>query len=686
MIKDTVCRLCSTCCPVEAHIENSRLVKAHRKSPLPESKRLPCPKLAQAPEITYSPLRLKKPLVRDNVEQDFKETSWDEALGRVSEKFLQCKKEHGAQSIAWLRGMAADWGSPWDYANRLMNALGSPNSIGNGSVCHVAREMAHNFTYGAMALPQPGASKCILIWGKNDINTCPPAGEAILKARREGAALIVVDPIRTPFAEIADIWLQIKPGHDGWLALAMINEIIENSLYDKDFVRDHTIGFSELKEAARDFPSEKVAKDLWLTPEEIKKAARLYATTRPACIVEGNGLDMQLNTFQATRAVSCLRALSGNLDKPGGDFMPQPVPMRPMQLAQRVPQDVFPVTREYDLFNSFHPTWGLHAQSCLVDAILEEKPYPVRTLMVQSGNPVVTMTDSARVEKAFKKLDFMVAMDLFMNRTAQLAHVVLPSAGCFEKTQLNRAYTRNSPVILQDQVIDCVGESWPDWKIIFELARRLGLGPDFPWESVDQAIDFQLEPSGITVDKLRQNPGGVRTGELCFEKHLSNGFPTPSGKVEFTSERLASNRQPAVPFSDGGIENPISFSEQKEEYNMVGISGERCARYTHSQFRGIPGLNKKQAKGQVDIHPDDAAQKGIQDQDDLEVSTPRGRIRMKARISQVVHPGSVMIAWGWGELGRELSLNNLTDDDRRDPVTATPSNRSFWCRVEKVSS
>ena len=686
MKQDTVCRLCSACCPVEADIEDGLLKNARRKSFLPEGKRVQCPKLKAAPEIVASRDRILTPLIRDSRGPDsgFREATWDEALDRVASNFLRLKAELGPEGVAWLRGMAADWGAPWDYANRLMNAFGSPNSIGNGSVCHVAREMAHNFTYGAMTLPQPKNSKCILVWGKNDRNTAPGAYEAIQHARQNGAKLIVVDPVKTSLAAMADIWLQIKPGHDGPLAMAMIHEIIAGHLYDAEFVSEQTTGFQALQEAAESYSPDSVAHRLWLSPEAIREAARLYARTRPACIIDGNGLDMQLQTFQATRAVSILRALTGNLDRDGGDFIPQPVPMRNIQLKQRLPRDVTPVTHEYPLFDEFHPTWGRHAQSCLVDAMVDHRPYPVKMLVVQSGNPAVTMTDSNRVVQGLQNLDFLVVIDLFMTRTAQLADVILPASSCFEKTQLNRASMRNSPVILQNRVMEPRGQSWPDWKIVFELGRRLGLNEEFPWQTVEEAIDYQLEPSGITVDSLRQNPEGIRAEPLEFEKHRARGFETPSGKVELFSDRLLEHGHSPVPFLYGEHSQPISFAGEIPDDPLIGMSGERPNRFTHTQFHTIPSLIRSEPEGFVEIHQDDAAQRAIDNNDLVQVETPRGQVRMKARISDRVHPGSILIAWGWGDVDPEASLNRLTDDDQRDPITGTPSSRSFMCSVSRA--
>ncbi|HAA03224.1 MAG TPA: formate dehydrogenase, partial [Syntrophobacteraceae bacterium] len=681
----TVCRLCSSCCPVEVEIENNRLVATERASFLPPEQRWPCPKLRAAADIVYSPARLRKPLVREKTGagHEFRETSWDEALGIVAERFSHFKAAHGAHSVCWLRGMAADWGAPWDYANRLMHAYGSPNSIGNGSVCHVGREMAHVYTYGAMTVPQAKTSKCILVWGKNDLHTNPQAADAILYARQQGARLIVVDPIRTRLAAMADLWLQVKPGHDGLLVMAMIHEIIANGLYDADFVRDWTVGFAELQTAASKFSPEAVAPDIWVDPDEIRQAARLYATTKPACIIDGNGLDMQLNVFQDTRAVCILRALTGNLDQPGGDFIPQPVPARNIQLKDRLPQGTVPITRDYPLFNTFHSTWGLHAQSCLIDAIIDEVPYPIRMLVVQSGNPAVTMTDSTRVRKAFEKLGFMVAIDPFMTQTARYAHVVLPASSCFEKTQLNRAYLRNNLVILQEQVIDCQGDSWPDWKITFELARRMGLEREFPWQTVEEAIDYQLEPAGITVAALRENPAGIAAAEIAYHKYHTGGFATPSGKVELYSQRLQQHGHEPVPYLQGWRGNPISFADRSGEFPLIGISGARPSRFTHSQFHNIPSLLGRKPEAQVDIHPLDASDRDITSGDLLRIETPRGRVQMRARISQEVHRGSIRIAWGWGDMNSSWNLNDLTDDGTRNPIIATPSNRTFMCRIAK---
>ncbi|MCL2791409.1 MAG: molybdopterin-dependent oxidoreductase [Desulfobulbus sp.] len=685
MIIDTVCRFCSSCCPVEAEVEEGCLIGAVRKSFLDPDKRLTCAKLAAASEIVYSPARLTKPLVKLEDGSGFREASWDEALDRVTAAFWHHRQASGPQSVAWLRGMAADWGAPWDYPNRLMHAFGSPNTIGNGSICFVARDFAHTYTYGSMAYPEAKNARCVIVWGKNDGNTALGAAEGIHWAKEHGATLIVIDPVRTALARKADIWLRIKPGHDGLLAMAMINEIIQNDWHDTEFVAGYTVGFEQLREVAARYPAGEVAATLWLTVEQIREVARLYATTKPATIIDGNGLDMHREVFDTTRAVAMLRALTGNLDQPGGDVLPQPVPARNIQLRERLAEDVVPITCDYPLFNTFSATWGNQVQGCVVDAILAEKPYPVKMVVVQSGNPLVTMADSTRTRAAFAKLETLVVIDMFMTETAKQADVILPASSCFEKTQLNRSSIRNNPIILQNAVIAPVGDSWPDWKIVFELGRRLGYGEDFPWQSAEEAIDYQLEPAGVTVSDLRaHSKRGIRIEAPRYEKYREQPFGTPSGKVEFFSGRLAEAGFAGVPFADGLGDDPISFASQSAEYPVLGISGSRDIRFTNSQFRLIPALLHGGAGCVVDIHPDDAVRQGFAEGDRIEIATPKGAIAMTARLSTAVRPGTVRLAWGWGDFDPRASLNILTEDDQRGPLTGTSTSRSFMCRLQKI--
>lgn len=676
----TICRLCSACCAVEVEVIDGQLQSAERITPF--EKTITCPKLINAKNIVYSKDRILKPLLRENLKKDFREVSWEEALNFIGEKIEKTKNRYSPQSIALLRGMAADWGTSWDYSVRFMSALGSPNAIGNGSVCFVAREMAHTYTYGAITIPQLKDSKCIIIWGKNDRNTAPIMAESIIYAKEKGAKLIVIDPVKTFFAEMADIWLRVKPAHDGALAMAIMKVIVDEGLYDRDFVETYCLGFEALRETLSKIKLKDLAQMCWIPVEQIQESARIYAKTKPACIIDGNGLDMQTQVFQTTRAVCLIRSITGNIDIQGGDFIPQPIPLENIQLRDKI-ANLPSVMLNYQHFEKFHPTWGLHAQSCLIDAIIEEKPYPVKFLFVQSGNPAVTMMDSKRVRKALEKLDCLVMIDIFKNKTSQYAHVILPACSCFEKTQINRAYIRNSFIMLQKKVIEPLGESKSDIEIIFELAKATGLSDYFPWKNVEEALDFQLKPAGLSLDILRKNPNGIWYEKPKFRKYEKEGFKTPSRKVEIFSKKLEDNYFDPIPFIKGFPNNVMSFSEEKD-YKFIGISGERVSCYTHTQFRNISQLRNMEKEPYADINPSDAKKLKLKNYDLVRISTPRGKIEMKSRVSSVVSEGVVRIAWGWGGESESWNLNLLTDDFERDPITGTPSGRSFYCKIEKI--
>ena len=685
--KNTICRLCSACCPVVIYLKDNKIIRVERKSRNRIMEDYFCPKIKAIPQIIYSPDRLKNPMIKKKKDGQFfwQEVSWETALNKITKKLNLLKKKDGPESVCWLRGQASDWGAVWHYTNRLMNVFGSPNIIGNGSVCHAARNANHTFTYGAMTNPDYINSNCIIIWGRNDRDSKPSLYEEIVYAKEKGTKIIVIDPIKTKLALMADIWLQIKPGYDGMLAMSMIHVIISENLHDHDFIKDWTIGFDKLKDIASDYIPEKIASTMWLNPEEIRKSASLYAQTKPACIGEGNGIDMHLNVSQTSRAISILRALTGNIDKKGGDLIPQPIPFKDIQLKERSLKNIKPITSEYSLFDQFDKNLGIHTMGVITDTILNEKPYPLKGLIIQGANPAVTMANSTRFVKALSKLELIVVIDLFMTQTAKLADIVLPTTTSFEQTRLNLGSMYGNKVDLQDKTIKWLNNCWPDWKIIFELAKKLGYEKEFPWNSVEEAIDEQLSPAAITTEMLRQNPGGILFQKTRYKKYIKQGFNTPTGKVELYSAKLKKYGYSPLPDFQEAWKNQPSFYQEKIHFPLIGISGKRSNNYVHSQFRNIPFLLKREPEPFVDIHPKDAKKRNISDGDKVKIESPNGKIIMKARISNIIHSGSVRIAWGWGEFNLDYNLNKLTDDEQKDSITSTTSNRTFMCNVVKAN-
>ena len=685
MKTSTICRLCSACCPVEVDIENGKLVSVQRIKRYSDVIHQICPKAQAAAEIIYSSKRIKHPQIRGK-DRSWQKVSWEKAIDFVINEMNKIKKNNGPEAVCWLRGQASDWGGPWHYAMRLMHAFGSPNAIGNGSVCHAGREAMQTFTYGDMTSPDYKNSKCIFCWGRNDQDTNPSAYEDLLFARKKGAKLIVIDPVKTDLASKADIWLQIKPGTDGFLAMAMMNWMIRHGLCDHEFVKNWTIGFEKLKEEVKKYSPERVSQIVEIPTEKIIETVKLFVNNKPACIAEGNGLDMHCQVSQVTRAIAILRGISGNLDHKGGDLIPQPVRIKNFQLRKSFWDSPFPISIDYPLFSQYSEKRGIHVMGILTDAILEHQPYPIKGLIIQGANPVVTMANVKRVKRAFQRLDFLAVIDPMMTQTARFADIVLPASYSFEQTMISNHALSNNLIQLQKRVIEPWGESLPDWEIIFRIAQRFGFEKEFPWRTAEEAIDDQLQPSGITVKELMEKPEGILVEETRYEKYLQEGFKTPSKKMEIESSLLKKFGYPAIPelWNSLRYQRP-SFYRQRDKYSLIAISGRRPNYFVHSQFRHIDSLRENQSIPEVDIHPQDAKKENIKQDDLIMISTPNGSIQMRARVNSIVAPGTLRIAWGWGECLESCNMNLLTDDHLKDPVISTTSNRLFYCKVKKIN-
>jgi len=667
---------------MKVHVKNGRMVKVEGMTEDPATKGALCPKGLSAIQLVYSPDRLKYPLKRvgKKGKSKWERISWNKALGIIVEKLREIREKHGAKAIGVLRNTAAEWGNVWHYTVRFMNVLGSPNIFAMGHVCHMPRVIGGIHTYGVGRLtPDYEKSKCIILWASNPSGTAEGrlrVGQ-IIEARESGSKIIVVDPILTSLAAKADIWAQIRPGTDCALALSLINVIIEEGLYDKEFVEKWTEGFSKLREHVSAYSPQKVEKITSIKAETIKKIARAYAKNKPACLYDGNGIDQQINSVQTARAICILRSIIGNIDVPGGDLIPNTIGEKTVdiRLIDRT-QNVKPVGN-YPIM--FQPR-ELPGPS-VIDAILTSKPYPIKALIVQGCNPAVTLANTAKTKEALSKLELLVVMDLFMTRTAELADIVLPAATCFERTGLTQTPSLSTPfVLLQQKVIEPLAESWPDGKFWFELAKRMGYTKEFPWENVEEAIEEQIKPSGLTVARLKKGPVFL---PITYGKFEQNGFNTPSRKIQLYSESLKEYGYDPLPRYVEPPETPISRPDLAEKYPLMALCWPRDV-YVHTQHRNIPWLRIFDPEPSVKIHPKDAEKREIANGDTVTIRSPRGSITVKATITERVPIGAVALAWGWGEAVPEADLNSLTDDSIRDPIAGSTSNRLFLCEVEKT--
>lgn len=679
-IYKTVCMLCFQVCGINAHVEDGRLVKVEGMKEHPFSRGVVCPRGYCLPDYVYSPDRLKYPLKKK--EGGWSRISWDEALDTIADRLQQIKKDYGARSVAFSVGsIGAENIEISAFAQRFRGVFGTPNFFSIEAHCFRSRIMARLLTFGTYPLEDPDQSECIILWGHNPEASEPPLASRIHEALDRGLKLIVIDPKRIPLAK-KGLHLQLRPGTDCALALGMMNVIISEDLYKKEFVEKYTMGFDKLVEHVKDYPPEKVAEICWIQAEDIRRASRIFAQAKSSSIIQGiNSLDQHINGFQNNRALAILHAITGNYDVPGG-WATNPF-MRLTDL--RVPVEGEPIGA--DAHPMFRRLWGMTSpygqQMLLADVLLTEKPYPIKAMVVSGGNPAAAWPDSRKFKEAFEKLDLLVVMDLFMTETAELADIVLPACSSLEKVGLayNYGLTGGMPyVLLNRKVIDPIGETWPDWKFYSELGRRMGYGEKFPWNSDEEVVEMFLKESGLTLEQLEKHPDGMWYGERCYDIKQPKQIRTPSGKIEIYSKTLAEAGYDPIPVYREPTQSPIQSPGLAREYPLILNTGARIPEYTHWQMKSISAL-RRQAPGPIaEVHPDTARQYGIVNGDRIVVETRKGQIKVKAKTTEEMMSGVINVLHGWeGDANESL----LTELEPRDPVTGYTEMRALACRIRK---
>jgi anaerobic selenocysteine-containing dehydrogenase len=674
------CIVCINSCGINAYVEDGKLVKVEGMKEHPVSEGVICPRGEALPEWVYSEKRLQYPMKK--VDGKWERISWDDALDTIASNFKEIKEKYGAKGLAVYTGsLGTENIELAAFAQRFRGVYGTPNLLSVEGNCFRSRIMARQMTFGGYPIEEPWKSKCVIIFGQNMDNSRMTMARKIYKALDDGTIehLIVVDPKRIPMAK-KGIHIPLRPGTDTALALGMLNVIITEDLYDKAFVEQYTIGFDRLVEHVKQYPPEKVAEITWVPVDDIRKIARLFATSKPASIVPGTcSIDQHINGFQGNRVQAILQAVTGNVDVPGGWVSIPFIRLGDM----RVTEISDPIgTREHPLFRRFWGRISPYGQQMLfADAVLNEDPYPIKGLIVTGGNPAVTLPDSNRIREAMKALDFMVVADLFMTETAELADIVLPACSFLEKSGVGYVYGVTTCIpyaMVRKKVIEPIGESWPDWKIWTEIGKRMGYGEFFPWKTEEEIIDFFLKPSGLTREQLeRDHPEGTYYAEV---KYKQGKYRTPSGKIELYSETLAENGYDPIPHHIEPTRSPISTPEIYKKYPVILTTGARIPEYTHSQFRQVPRMQKTAPEPLAEIHPDTAKKYGISDGDMMTVETVKGKVAFKAKTTEDLLPGVVSIPHGWSK----ANANFLTELDRRDPVTGYTEMKSLLCKVSKV--
>ena len=682
----TVCRSCHGGCGVIAHVQDGKVIKVEGDPESPISHGTMCAKGLAITQLAYHPDRVLHPMQKTN--GHWKRISWDEALDTVAAKFKKVIAEYGSEAIIVGQGTGRDYES---HFSRFGNLLGTPNILTAGHMCYLSRIGATLTTCGRHpAIDYANNPKCIVMWACNPQWTNPDEykGVSFWRAYENGAKLIVIDPRKDFLAKRADLWLQLRPGTDAALAMGFFRVIIEEELYDREFVSQYIHGWDLFVERIRkEYSLNRVEEITWVKRDLIRKAARLYATTKPAGIHWGVPTEQTINCTDFTRTAVGLMAATGNLDVPGGNVFHVPPPVRKVaefsahtklsteQVKKRLGGDQYKLAARMTFITP----------KCAWDAILTGKPYPVKAGYLIGTNPVVSRANANEVYKALKKLDFLVVQDFFRTPTAELADIFLPAGTWLEQNHVAENWKFHGYVIARQKVVE-IGECWQDHKIFMELGKKMG---QQWWDSVEDALDWLLEPTGLTWDELKKK--GYLHGDQKYYKHLEKGFSTPTGKVELYSTIFEKWGVDPLPKFTELPESPISQPDMAKKYPYILNAGLRTPTFFHSANRQIPWLREIRPDPIVEIHPTTADKHGICDGDWVWIESPRGRAKEKAKLNDGIDPKVIVAEHGWwypevndADHGWHLSnINLLTDNSHEsmDPVMGATNLRVLLCKI-----
>ncbi len=670
----TACNMCSRRCGIDVYVDNGKIVKVTGMQEHPFNTL--CVKAQAMPELVHSKERLTNPLKKVNGE--FREISWNEALDFIADKLTNIRQEYGAKALVVHFGVAFVYSYVEYVAKRFCDLYGTPNFTSGSSFCFQARTIGHRLTCGAHIAPHySAATRCMLVWGNNPVESDPVHADVIYSMAGRGAKLVAIDPVATPMAKRADIHAQVRPGTDCALALGMLNVIIAEGLYDQDFVQQWTVGFDRLVDHVKDYPPERVEAITWVKAEVVRDMAHMYATSKPASISLGISMDHCTNGIQAIRAITTLAAITGNLDIPGGNVITPPLRLTNLRLVDKLPEGTV-VGADYPLFTRYSTEQTMVP---LIDQIVTQTPYPIKALLVLGCNPALTWPNSKKIKQGREKLDLLAVVDIFMTDTAKMADIVLPGTSFWERQELKSYHGRGLPLItLANRVVEPVGNAMEESRIFAELGKRMGYAEYFPWADTDGLFEYLFNGTNVTLDQLRRDPAGVYYAGREFQKYLRNGFDTPSGKVEIYSELMAEHGYDPLPTFHEPTESLVSRPDLAEKYPLIFVCGARTVAYLHSQYRNLSSLRRLVPEPSLQINPQTAGDFGIADGDLVKVESPRGSIKVKARLTEDIHPKVVAMQHGWSE----ANANCLTDDEARDPVSGYPGFRSVLCQVMKV--
>ncbi|MGM0426026.1 MAG: molybdopterin-containing oxidoreductase family protein [Thermodesulfobacteriota bacterium] len=660
---------CPDTCGLRVGVEEDRVVSVKGDPDHPFTRGAVCVKVKHYPEHVHSPLRIHRPLKRVGKKGagEFTPISWDQALDEIVDRYKKIISDFGSEAIL-----------PYSYAGTMgvvhfhaghpfFHRLGASRLL--RTICSATAEAGFSASMGSVPttdIESTVDSDLIILWGTNTLSTNMHAWPFFQKARKKGAPLVVIDPYQNRTAQKADIHINLRPGTDACLALGIMHVLVKKGLLDETFMAQQTLGFEQLRPRLDQYGPNQVEDITGVPVEQIQDLALRYGTARAPYIRTGWGPARQLKGGMAMRTIALLPALVGALGKPGGGITRSTAPAFAFNMEAVLQESLASFTPR--TINMVQLGW----------ALTRRKDPPVKALHVYHSNPAVVAPDSTQVLQGLEREDlFSVVHEIVMSETALYADLVLPATTSMESTDLYRSYGHYY-LQMAHPVIHPVGEARSTLAIFQDLAHRFGFNEPCFSQSESEIIEALLASdspylSGITLDRLKTGrPVRLKMPADIF----SNGFGTPSGKVEFYSQDLAEQGLDPLPNGDPSVD-----TAGEGRFRLQLITPPRH-QFLNSTFNDVEYLREQAGPPTLLIHPEDARPRGIEENMQVRVFNDRGEVILFARVTDRTGPG-VTVAEGlyWPRfLPGNQGINHLTSQNLADMGRSC----AFHCNLVEV--
>ncbi len=711
----TTCKIgaCEPFCGIEVEVQDGRMTAVRPDPQHPITAGYACIKGMHVPDYQNDPDRLLHPLRRLPAPSQgggqgevarWERVAWDAAVAEIGKKLRAIRDAHGPRAIATYWGNAAD-SSTISLANTFCHAFGSPNSFNVLSLEYTDRgAVAQRVLGNENLILQPDAARArfALLLGTNPLVTNgmtllqrrPRIAADIKAIQRGGGKVVVVDPRRTETAKVADEHVPIRPGTDLFLLIAMIRRISETGRCNQAFIEQHVAGFEAWNSLVQALEIDRAAQVTGIPRTQIEHLADAFAAADGAFATTRVGVQTSHNTTLTEWAVMVLNAITGNIDRPGGVYFNPGVFDVPALIEQFTKRRNPAPSR----IGTYPQIFGGPPATVFADDVLSDDPDRIRALVVVAGNPVMTFPNTAKIERALRRLDLLVCIDLYLSDTATFAHYALPAATMYEKGALHFLTSNFEPypfVEWKPKVVQPRGEARSEWEIFKGLSRAAGV-PFLNDPLLDKAARaLDALGVGFTEDmlyryllfgktrlgRLRRTPGGVRLGDIRWGEFLSCGLHTPDGKINLAPPEFAA----ALPEA---LKTPLAASS---EFPFLLISGARRLASYNTWTHNIPALMDKMKGNWATLSPADAARIGITDGQRVRVTSAVGSVEISVVVSPDIREGVIAIHQFWGhtyDSGMQTScrypgvnVNVLHDDQVRDRFCGMPVFNGTPCRV-----